>query len=204
MNIFRSLAFDLRFILFERLKLRASADSYAKHRSRLLYPDYLKFGAALEAVRPLAGKYCRGRGLDVGAGRWPLAGSRAIEDAADENAYVLKESDESLDYVFSSHTLEHLERPWDAIGEWSRVLRHRGVLFMYLPHPACEMWNPKYLPFHRWCPDPVVLETRLSQEFGYEIIYITYLPDAFFSFVVVAQKNRPDQRRPSATEVRKN
>lgn len=187
-NIVRSLAYDLRYALSDRLRLRAGTSNHAAYRAQLIFPDFLKFGAALDAVRPLATKFCHGRGLDVGAGHWPLEGARAIEDGVDENAYLLNEPDSSLDYLFSSHTLEHLERPWEAITEWTRVLRPGGILFLYLPHPACDMWKAQHLRFHIWNPDPVTLEDKLTQHFGYELAYVTYLPDAFFSFVIVARK----------------
>jgi SAM-dependent methyltransferase len=117
-----------------------------------------------------------------------LTGARPVEDGTHENAYVLREADGSLDFVFSSHTLEHLDRPWDALSEWIRVLKPGGVLFLYLPHPACEMWKPERLRFHRWSPDPVTLEEKLSVKFALQPLYVSYLPDAYFSFVVIAQK----------------
>jgi SAM-dependent methyltransferase len=188
LNVVGSFLYDFRYSLTDRIRLRAGSDSYIRHRAHRLYPDYLKFGAAMEAVRPLAAKYCYGRGVDVGAGHWPLSGARPVEDGVDENAYALKEADESLDFVFSSHTLEHLDRPWDALNEWVRTLKPGGVLFLYLPHPACEMWKPEQLQFHRWSPDPVTLEEKLSVQFALHLLYVSYLPDAFFSFVVIARK----------------
>lgn len=43
--------------------------------------------------------------------------------------------DGSLDFVFSSHCLEHLERPFEALCEWSRKLKKGGYLILILPHP---------------------------------------------------------------------
>jgi len=190
LRIILSFFYDIRLLVIDSLRLRATAKDFAAYRAMSHYPGYLKTGAALEAVRPLALKYCRGRGVDVGASRWPLEGARAIDDGPDENAYRIRETDFSLDFLFSSHTLEHLDRPWDALGEWTRVLRPGGILFLYLPHPACEMWKTENLPFHKWNPDPVTIERELTERFGYEISSITYLPDAFFSFVVVAEKKQ--------------
>src|SRR5690348_8046504 len=39
------------------------------------YPDYLTVGGAAHAIFPEARKYCRGAGIDVGAGLWPLPGA---------------------------------------------------------------------------------------------------------------------------------
>ena len=195
-NIIKSVGYDFWYAVFARLKLRAGAEGYASYRAAKLYPDYLKFGAAVEAVKPLAAKYCQGRGVDIGASDWPLPGARAIEDNEEENAYRINEADASLDFVFSSHTLEHLDKPWDALTEWGRVLRDDGILFLYLPHPACLMWKAEHLKFHLWNPDPASLEQHLAADNDYEILYITYLPDAFFSFVVVARKiARQDEKQ---------
>jgi len=39
-----------------------------------------------------------------------------------------------MDFVFSSHLLEHLEKPLDALKEWWRVIKQGGYLVLYLPH----------------------------------------------------------------------
>lgn len=41
---------------------------------------------------------------------------------------------ESLDYVLTSHVLEHFWDPMNAIGEWLRVVRPGGYLYMIVPH----------------------------------------------------------------------
>lgn len=43
-------------------------------------------------------------------------------------------SDASLDYVLSSHVLEHFYDPVGAIREWLRVVRPGGYIFMIIPH----------------------------------------------------------------------
>lgn len=43
-------------------------------------------------------------------------------------------ADGSLDFVLSSHVLEHFPDPIGALQEWYRVIRPRGYLFMIVPH----------------------------------------------------------------------
>jgi SAM-dependent methyltransferase len=43
------------------------------------------------------------------------------------------ESD-TLDYVFASHVLEHVQSPVDSIKEWARVIRPGGYLIICVPH----------------------------------------------------------------------
>ena len=42
--------------------------------------------------------------------------------------------DETLDYVFSSHVVEHFFDPIKAIEEWYRVVRPGGYIAMIIPH----------------------------------------------------------------------
>lgn len=43
-------------------------------------------------------------------------------------------SDESKDFVVSSHVLEHFPDPIKALKEWHRVIRPGGYIFMIIPH----------------------------------------------------------------------
>ncbi len=151
------------------------------------YPGYLHQGEAAAFCRYHARRHCRGRGVDVGAGRWPFPGAHAVEDGPDENAYRLKAATDSLDYVFSSHCLEHLDRWRDALLEWRRVLAPGGTLYLYLPHPACRMWRPDILPHHRWQPEPDTLADHLAG-LGFDIVDQSLFPDAYLSFFIVARK----------------
>jgi SAM-dependent methyltransferase len=155
------------------------------------YPGYLHHGEAAAFCRYHAQRHCRGRGVDVGAGRWPFPGAHPVEDGAEENAYRLKAADDSLDYVFSSHCLEHLERWRDALREWRRVLQPGGILYLYLPHPACTMWHPEALPHHRWQPEPDALAEHLTA-LGFDIVESSLFPDAYLSFFIVARKRRDE------------
>jgi len=53
------------------------------------------------------------------------------------------------------------------------------------------MWKKELLSYHQWSPDPVRVERELQERFGLQILYVTYLPDAYFSFVVVGRKKEP-------------
>lgn len=96
-------------------------------------------------------KYTRGKGLDIGCGpkktfpHWigldnckdtQLFGIQMepdirIEDCADLSLFTSK----SMDFVFSSHLLEHIEyaKVPAVLKEWWRVLKDGGHLTLYLP-----------------------------------------------------------------------
>jgi SAM-dependent methyltransferase len=116
------------------------------------YPEYLRHGGARLYIDQVAEHFCRGRGLDIGAGQCPLRGAIAVDVDGDQDAMCLR--DHKYDYIFSSHCLEHLTDPIGALEHWKSRLRHGGVLFLYLPHPDMAYWLPqnnrKHL--HSWYP----------------------------------------------------
>ena len=117
-----------------------------------LYPEYLKHGNAMQFIAQTAMHFCRGNGLDVGAGGWPLPGAQAVDRALAHNAGMLPEG--QWDYIFSSHCLEHLIDPVAALEHWKTRLRPGGVLFLYLPHPDMTYWRPQHCRkhLHAWAP----------------------------------------------------
>jgi SAM-dependent methyltransferase len=117
-----------------------------------LYPSYLKHGNACQFITATALQFCKGSGLDIGAGRWPLPGATPVELRDGGDAMALPPGPH--DYIFSSHCLEHLADPVRAIEHWKEGLKPGAPLFLYLPHPDMEYWRPqncrKHL--HSWTP----------------------------------------------------
>jgi SAM-dependent methyltransferase len=116
------------------------------------YPDYIRRGNACRFITAAAIEFCQGKGLDVGAGKWPLPGATAVDLSSGGDAMDLPAG--RWNYVFSSHCLEHLPNPVAALEHWHSRLLPGGVLFLYLPHPDMEYWLPqnnrKHL--HAWRP----------------------------------------------------
>lgn len=189
-NYIFSFLYDLRIAFTEGIYKRISAQNYHGYRYAKRYPDYLKYGAGLETIHGLAKQCCKGKGLDIGSGKWPLDGARAIENRNEENAYKVLEPDASQDFVFSSHVLEHLEKPEQALAEWWRVLKKGGVLFLYLPHPACKMWDYEIFSHHVWHPDPESVRDMVLAPTDAEMVEISVIPDIYFSFHIIARKKK--------------
>lgn len=181
-----SFFYDIYYFLFGDIRSRVSGWDY--YKASKFYPDYLKKGNMAEAVKWSALKYCQGKGVDVGAGRWPFNNAKAIEDNLDENAYKIKEIDNSLDFVFSSHNLEHLADWKVATREWYRVLKIGGNICLYLPHPVCAMWATGVNKQHLWSPNPLVVTNFLTAELKMTIKEFSGLPDGYLSFFIVAKK----------------
>ena len=109
-----------------------------------LYPEYIRNGDAVGHIEKIAKSFCQGKGLDIGGFYgWTLPGAIPINIAdkiLDYDAYKLPDYDK-LDYIFSSHCLEHLADPVKAIEYWKTKLKPGGVLFLYLPHPDMIYWR---------------------------------------------------------------
>ena len=94
--------------------------------------------------------YLRGKGFDIGAGSFKilphatsvdncvdheLFGMQFTPDENIENAEDMSKFEtHSLDWVYSSHLLEHLVNPEKALKEWWRLVKPNGYLILYLPH----------------------------------------------------------------------
>ena len=108
-------------------------------------------------IRERVMPYCEGTGIDLGCGSdkvrpeaigvdlRDLPGVNVREDASGKLAWVM---DEQFDYVYSSHFLEHVERPLDCLREWARILKTGGYLILYLPHKDhYTEYNPEHKQF---------------------------------------------------------
>lgn len=159
----------------------------------VLYPDLLTHGNAASYILETAQRFCVGQGIDIGANRWPFPGATPIDDGIGENAYRLERVHEgSLDYVFSSHCLEHLARWQGALRTWIGKLKPGGVLFLYLPHESCALWRPG-APWvggaHKWSPTWQVLKPFL-ENCGMEVVEYDPSCDTYWSFYLVAKRTR--------------
>jgi hypothetical protein len=79
-----------------------------------IYPNYITRGNACSFIIPAAQLYCKGEGLDIGG--YPAAvfpGATPINILLDDQFDAFNLPPKKYDYIFSSHTLEHLN---DHIG----------------------------------------------------------------------------------------
>ena len=97
-------------------------------------------------------KYCQGAGLDIGFGGDLLTKNCKGWDFEHGDAQSLAGvPDESFDFVYSSHTLEHLPDPVSALQNWWRIIRPGGYLLLYIPHR--DLYEKKLKLPSRWNSD---------------------------------------------------
>lgn len=85
-------------------------------------------------------EHCKGKGLNIGCGSRPVPGAINVDidpkAKADlyASASMLPLYSNTMDYIISSHCLEHVqEAPLIVLREWLRVLRVGGVLVFIVP-----------------------------------------------------------------------
>lgn len=153
------------------------------------YPSFQATGNAARFVIPFAKEVCKGRGYDIGCNRisWSLPGSIAIDPVihSDYNAMRLP-YEKDMDYIFSSHCLEHLVSWCDVLDYWTDVLKIGGVLFLYLPDYSQEYWRPWNNRKHVNIFTPEIITDYLKSK-GYSKIYASGV-DLNNSFTVIAEK----------------
>lgn len=149
------------------------------------WPPYLFEGNATKWIQDKALAFCKGDGIDFGAGKWCLPGAIPVDHST---YFGIEDFDpSSLDFVYSSHCLEHI-RAWKAtLKELVSKLKPNGIIFLYLPHEESPWtgWRK-----HKWIPTPEVVIDALSL-FNVELVTHSSMPDAYQSFFVVGKKRLP-------------
>ena len=98
------------------------------------------------------GKYCQGQGLDIGYGGDLVAPNCVGWDMQDGDAqYMQGVKDESFDYVYSSHCLEHMADVRVALRNWFRLVKKGGYLIIAVPHR--DLYEKKKRLPSRWNSD---------------------------------------------------
>jgi len=109
------------------------------------YPLHQAIGNAAQFAIPFAKYYCKGVGYDVGCMKkdWAFPGAIPIDVVFNDGFHATNfPSQEDVDYIFSSHCLEHITNWVDVLEYWYDHLKFGGVIFLYLPHYDQEYWRP--------------------------------------------------------------
>jgi|TARA_R110001592_G_scaffold292525_1_gene562014 predicted SAM-dependent methyltransferase len=108
------------------------------------YPFFQTQGNASQFAIPFAKHFCEGVGYDIGCNQleWAFPGAIPVDIDLDNNNYeAMTLGEEQVDYIYSSHCLEHLNKWVDVLDYWTTCLKLGGTLFLYLPHYNQEYWR---------------------------------------------------------------
>lgn len=152
------------------------------------YPELQGKGFAAQYAFPFAKQFCIGNGFDIGCNReqWAYPGAQMIDLVFDDeyNAYNLP--DKKVDYIFSSHCLEHLNDWVGALDHWTTRLHKGGVIFLYLPHPEQQYWKPWNNRKHIHLLHPTDIKDYFHAK-KFNKVFVTEGYDLNHSFYVVAE-----------------
>ena len=129
-----------------------------------VYPKFQASGNASRFIIPFAREFCKGIGYDIGYCReeWKLEGAIGI-DLNDDNEYDANKlpDKEKVDYIFSSHCLEHVDNWVETLEYWISKIKKKGVLFLYLPDFSQKYWRPWNNRKHKHCLTADILKEFL-------------------------------------------
>lgn len=96
--------------------------------------------------------YFQGRVIDIGCGRDPVCEWAEPFDLehGDASRIASLRPHEHYDTVHSSHCLEHMPDPVDAINQWWKLVRHGGYMIIVVPDE--DLYEQGYWP-SRFNPD---------------------------------------------------
>ncbi len=97
-------------------------------------------------------EYINGKGLDIGCGDDPILPDVDTWDMPQGHAqYLYGIEDETYDYVYSSHCLEHMPNSYFALWHWFRVVKKGGYLLISIPDR--ELYEKRTLLPSKWNRD---------------------------------------------------
>jgi SAM-dependent methyltransferase len=161
-----------------------------------VYPKLQAEGFAAQYAFPFAQKFCKGIGFDIGCKKkeWAYPGAWAIDPVINYyDAFNLPNDDENylfVDYIFSSHCLEHLNDWVAALDYWAKCLKSGGTLFLYLPNMDYQhYWQPQNNRKHKHYLNPNILQSYFNDRIDvWQNDFVTVGMDLNASFYAIAEK----------------
>ncbi len=151
------------------------------------YPKFQTTGNASRFIMPVAVELCKGVGYDIGGNRpeWCLPGAIQIDPVINgKDGNALPET--LVDYIFSSHCLEHFNNWVTGLEHWASRLKQGGLLLLYLPDYSQEYWRPWNNRKHKHIMNPGHIADMLT---SLNMTVTVTGVDLNNSFAVLAIKN---------------
>jgi SAM-dependent methyltransferase len=153
------------------------------------YPYFQSEGFAAQFAFPFAKKVCTGIGVDVGCMKkeWSFPNSIPVDISFSDGLHALNLPD-NLDYIFSSHCLEHLDNWVTVLEYWYSRLKVGGHVFLYLPDMNSQIyWRPWHNRKHIHYLFPELLRLYGQDSHLWESYYVSQT-DLNSSFYVILEK----------------
>ena len=181
------------------------------------YPKFQSEHFAAQFVFPFADKILKGIGFDIGYKkiRWILSNTKERDVIGVENnrelrwnsskadeliatmrteetkfdACFLPVFDDPIDFIFSSHCLEHIAAPpFEVLNYWyTQLATEGGALFLYLPDFSQKYWRPWHNSKHKHVITRKIIKTYLNESGKWTNVFVSGV-DLNNSFVAIAEK----------------
>jgi len=127
------------------------------------YPEFQAKGNASQFAIPFAKYLCKGKGYDIGFCKeeWKFPGAIGIDECLN-NEFHANNLPEKVDYIYSSHCLEHVDDWVKTLEYWIQCINSDGTLFLYLPYISQKYWRPWHNHKHKHCFTPEIIRTFLE------------------------------------------
>lgn len=157
-----------------------------------LYPGFQAEGNAARFAIPFAQTVCKGFGYDIGCNReeWSFPGSVPIDPLFTkyDGLSLPIEKYGDVDYIFSSHCLEHIPGNWfNTLEYWHKNLKSGGVLFLYLPDFSQKYWRPWNNPKHIHAFTPQIMQEAFTDGLKMKKVFTSGI-DLNNSFMIMGEK----------------
>ena len=152
------------------------------------YPKFQTEGNASQFAIPFAKHVCSGVGYDIGCMKpeWAFPGATPIDLDFDDPWDADNLPPVQVDYIFSSHCLEHVTDWVATMDYWYDNLKNEGTLFLYLPDFSQVYWRPWNNRKHKHVLTPKIIETYMFER-GYKNIFVSGI-DLNNSFMAMGDK----------------
>lgn len=152
------------------------------------YPAFQATGNASQFSIPFAIHFCKGKGYDIGYCKeeWKFPGAIGIDIGLNNGFDANNLPDKEVDYIYSSHCLEHVDNWTQTLELWLSKLKTGGILFLYLPDFSQKYWRPWNNYKHKHCFTPYIIQTFLTDK-NMKNIFVSGI-DLNNSFIAVCEK----------------
>ena len=156
--------------------------------SNEIYPKFQAEGNASQFAIPYAKHFCNGSGYDIGFCKeeWKFPNARGIDFTLNDGFHANLLPDGMVDFIYSSHCLEHVDNQTDTLEYWISKIKQDGILFLYLPDFSQKYWRPWNNKKHKHCFTLEIINVFLIDHNMTNIFKSSV--DLNNSFIIVCQK----------------
>lgn len=128
------------------------------------YPKFQSIGNASQFAIPYAKYYCKGIGYDIGFCKeeWKFPNAYGIDFTLNNGFNANNLPFEEVDYIYSSHCLEHVDDWVTTLEYWIYHIKNGGILFLYLPDFSQKYWRPWNNRKHKHCLTQEIMQSFLE------------------------------------------